>query len=85
VFGDSAPADENGEYALLTQEELEAMDPKELGATAKEFDLVTDNLLVKVRGKVNVEKTKEAIIAAILEAQGADDSGGDAADEGNPF
>jgi hypothetical protein len=85
VFGDTAPADENGEYALLTQEELEAMDPKELGATAKEFDLVTDDLLVKVRGKVNVEKTKAAIIAAILEAQGADDSGGDAADEGNPF
>lgn len=83
-FGDTAPpADEPD---LLTEEELVAMDPKELGATAKEFDLDTSTMLVKARGgKVDVEKTKAAIVAKILELQGADDAPEDGSDETNPF
>lgn len=81
-FGDTAPANDAPED-LLTEEELRAMDPKELGATAKEFDLDTTELLVKVRGKVDVDKTKAAIIAKILEVQAADEPEED--DGSNPF
>lgn len=76
---------------LLTEEELKGYDLKELGNVAKEFDLdPTDSIVKYVRGankgKVNQESTKEKIIAAILEAQGADDGdGGDAGGDEDPF
>lgn len=75
----------SSEEDLLTEEELQAMDMKELGATAKEFDLNPEDSIVKVRGKVNLEKSKEKIIAAILEAQGAEEEPGDGGGDDSPF
>ena len=66
-FADAAPAEEE---ALLTNEELEAMELKELGELAREFDLEPKELIVKTRGKLDTDKTKAAVITAILEAQG---------------
>jgi len=84
IFGDE-PADGDADD-LLTEEELVAMDPKELGATAKEFDIDTAELLVKVRGKVDVEKTKAAIVAKILDVQGSNEDPADGdGDDSNPF
>lgn len=77
-FGGEAP---EGEY--LTDEQLQAMDIKELGKIAGEFDIDPQTLVVRHRNKkVNLEGTKTAVIAAILEAQGAPE---DAADEEDPF
>lgn len=77
--------DEGGE--LLSREELEGYDLKELGSVAKEFDLDPTEFIVKVRGKLSQEKTKDNLIDAILDAQGdADpDEGGDEGDEEDPF
>lgn len=70
---DANPFAEGGE-GLLTGEELQAMDLKELGAVAKEFDLDPMTLVVKNRAKkVDADKTKAAVIEAILTAQGAED------------
>lgn len=81
--GDVFGGDEGGtEY--LTAEGLGELDMKELGVVAKEFDLDPNEFLVKVKGKLDLVKTKDAVIAAILEAQGApgEDEGGD---EESPF
>jgi len=59
-----------GEY--LTEDQLAAMDVKELGKIAGEFDIDPQTLVVRNRAKkVDLAKTKSAVIAAILEAQGA--------------
>lgn len=68
---------------LLTEDELDKMDLKELGTVAKEFDLEPTSFIVKTRNKLDQEKTKAAVIAAILEAQG-DDGNDDGGDE-DPF
>lgn len=80
--------DEGGEESdLLTQEELEGYDLKELGNVAKEFDLDPKESLVKFKsgekkGKTNASATKKALIEAILEAQnGVEDEGEDDGDE----
>lgn len=80
---DGNPFEETAEE-LLTEEELAAMDPKELGAVAKEFDLDPNDLVVKVKGKVDVAKSKAAIIAAVLEAQGGEDDP-EPGDDESPF
>ncbi len=68
----------------LTEDDLQAMDIKELGKIATEFDLDPQALVVRNRAKkVDLDKTKAAVIAAILEAQGAPE-GDDAVDE-DPF
>lgn len=59
-----------GEY--LTEEALAAMDIKELGKIAGEFDIDPQALVVRHSNKkVNMAGTKAAVIAAVLEAQGA--------------
>lgn len=65
---------EDGEVELLTREDLEAMELKELGALAQtDFDITPQDHIVKVKGKVSPDKTKEKLIDAILEAQGAEE------------
>lgn len=93
-FGEE-PEEEEGEEEsdLLTAEELEAMEPKELSAVAKEFDLDPNDLIVKFKsgekkGKVNVAASKKAMVEAILEAQGGDEESeedGDVEDDDSPF
>ena len=76
-FGDEP----EGEY--LTEEQLQAMDVKELGKVATDFDIDPQALVVRHRNKkVNMEATKAAVIAAILEAQGAP---AEDEDDDNPF
>lgn len=74
------------EEELLTREQLEAMDLKELGAVCPDFDLTPQDYIVKVKGKgkVNADKTKAAVIDAILEAQGAEEEGGAGETAANP-
>lgn len=68
----------------LTEEDLNAMDIKELGKVAGEFDLDPQSFVVRNRAKkVDLEKTKAAVIAAILEAQGAPEGDDDLGDD--PF
>ena len=87
--GDVFGGEETTAPEYLTEEGLNELEMKELGATAKEFDIDPNDHLVKVKGKVDLEATKAAVIAAILEAQGAPgdepeaDAGGD--DEESPF
>lgn len=85
---------EDGGDDLLTQEELEGYDLKELGNVAKEFDLDPKESIVKFsrganKGKTNPDKTKEKLIEAILEAQSGDEepSGADEddGDDDDPF
>lgn len=71
------------EADLLEQEGLEAMDLKELGGIAKEFDLDPNDSLVKNGTKTDAEATKAAIIKAILTAQNGD--GDPEEDDDNPF
>ena len=68
--------EQGGENDPYTVDELEAMDLKELGAILKD-DFGTDpqTLIVKTKGKLDLDKTKEAVVNAILEAQGAGDEG----------
>jgi len=82
--GDGAATDGGEDY--LTEDDLrdteQFPDLKSLGELATEFDLDPKDSIVRFarganKGKVNVEKTTDAIIAAILEAQGADDTGTD--------
>lgn len=74
-----AAGEVDGDY---TEEELNGMELKEIGGIAKDdFELDPNDSIVKVRGKVNNDKTKAALIAAILEAQAGDQ--GDSND--NPF
>jgi hypothetical protein len=84
-MGDSGPeaapdpfGDSEGEEDLLTEEQLQAMDLKELGGICTDFDLTPQDYIVKIKGKVNADKTKEGVIAAILEAQGAEEPDADA-------
>lgn len=73
-----------GDSELLTREELEAMEMKELGSIAKEFDLDPNDSVVKARGgKVDMDKSKAKIIEAILTAQDGTDEGD--GDTDNPF
>lgn len=85
--GDAEPdfGGDEPEQDFLTQEGLEAEDLKALGAIAKEFDLDPADSIVKVRGKVNNDKTKAKIIEAILEAQGADEPGDEGGEDESPF
>lgn len=87
-FAEEAPADD-GAGDLLTEEELLAMEPKDLSNVCKEFDLDPQSLIVKYtsganKGKVNVEASKKAMAEAVLEAQNGP-AGGDDADDGDPF
>jgi len=69
-FGDEDEAEDD---ELLTADSLEAMDLKELGGIAGEFDLDPKEHIVRNRAKkVDSAKTKKALIDAILEAQGAE-------------
>lgn len=68
--------DEDEGDDLLTEEDLDAMENKELASTAKEFDIDPKQF----KGK----KARANIIAAILEAQGADSADDDEDDE-EPF
>ena len=78
VFGGTA--EDAGE--AYTQEELEGMDLKELGGVAKDdFSLDPNDFIVKVRGKVNADKTKAAVIEGILAAQEAEDAEGGSGDD----
>lgn len=76
-------AEPEGDY--LTDEQLQAMDIKELGKIAGEFDIDPQELVVRNRAKkVDIVKTKAAVIAAILEAQGAPGAEEDGSDD-DPF
>lgn len=82
--GDEAEAPAEDEAQPYTEEELAELDPKALGNVAKEeFELDPNALLVKVKGKVDLAKSKAAIISAILEAQEAGAT--EDADEESPF
>jgi hypothetical protein len=70
AFGDDGDGDE--EY--YTAESLSELDNDGLKDAAGEFDLDVKDYVVKVRGKTNVPKTRDAIIEAILEAQGVEDN-----------
>jgi len=83
---DSGTSEDTGSDDPYTEAELDAMEPKELGGVARDdFNLDPNELLVKVRGKVNVDKSKAKLIEAILEAQNAEDGSGDDAEGDNPF
>lgn len=91
-FGGDEGADETQAdyYTRAALEEVE--DLKELGEAAKEFDLDPASFIVRNKAKkVDVAKTKAAVIDAILEAQGVGDNGGEdapadeAGDEDSPF
>lgn len=67
---DDAPASDDGDE-LWTEDELKALDMKELGAAAKEFDINPNDFVKKVRGKNKVDV--DGLVSSILEAQGTDD------------
>jgi hypothetical protein len=71
---DDASGDETADY--VTEEQLLAMEPKELGDLAREFDLDPADLLVRKGKSVDVAATQAAIVAAVLAAQGAGDTDG---------
>lgn len=79
--------DEAGDDELWTEESLSELELKELGEAAKEFDLNPEDFIVRNRAKkVDTDKTKEAVIAAILEAQnGTEEESGGADDGDSPF
>jgi len=85
-FDAAAEAEPDSGVEYLTEEGLLEMDLKELGELAKtDFDLDPNEYVVRdSKKKVDLDATKAAVVAAILEAQGAD---GDAAeeDEESPF
>jgi hypothetical protein len=87
--GTTEEVDFGGEAAgdpYLTEEDLAAMDIKELGKVAGEFDIDPQELVVRNRAKkVDMVKTKAAVIAAILEAQGAPEESATDDDEDSPF
>ncbi len=62
------------------------MDNKELGATARDFDIDPADYVKKGRGGKKVPQRDE-LIAAILEAQGADidEAAGEEGDDEDPF
>lgn len=80
-FGE-AESEEDSDY--VTEEELTAMDLKAVGEVAKEFDLDPKEYVVNFRGKFSSQRTQAKLIAAILEAQGAEPEGSDGEGE-NPF
>jgi hypothetical protein len=92
AFGDGDDTTEDVDFGsdaegdpYLSEEDLAAMDIKELGKVATEFDIDPQALVVRHRNKkVNMEGTKAAVIAAILEAQGAPGDGDDT-DDDDPF
>lgn len=74
--------EEDGE--LLTREDLEGMEPKELAETASEFDIDISDFTGKGKSKAAQKKDKmKQVIDAILEAQG--DGGEDEDDDEDPF
>lgn len=88
-FAEAAP-DEPDDGGLLTEADLEALEPKDLSAVAKEFDLDPTTLIVKFgsganKGKVNIPASKKAMIEAILEAQGGNTDDAPEGDDGDPF
>lgn len=95
AFADDADGSSNGDDPfsedqgsaedLLTRSQLEEMDLKELGALCTEFDLTPQDYIVKVRGKVDNDKTKAAVVDAILEAQGGDPEAEETGDPDDPF
>lgn len=82
-FGGGDDDAEDGDF--LTDDELRAMDLKELGAVAKDFDIDPNDFVKKVRGKNKVDT--DGLIESILEAQGdTEDAGdGDEDDDESPF
>lgn len=75
-FADAAGEEE---LDLWTAETLGELDLKALGEEAKtNWDLTPQDFIVQVKGKTDAAKTKDAIIAAILEAQGAEEPEADA-------
>ena len=91
----SSPADDSDAFAsddgetsdeeFLTREFLEGNVLKDLGIIAKEFDLDPNSFVVKKGKAVDQAATKEAVIDAILEAQGDTDNGSEDDDEESPF
>lgn len=79
AFGEDEPEEEESAEEepedYYTAESLDALDNDGLKAAASEFDLEAKDFVVKVRGKTNVPKTREAIITAILDAQGVEEGG----------
>jgi hypothetical protein len=83
-FDDEAEDEAGEEEDFYTEESLDGLDNTELKAAAEEFDLDVSTLVVKNRAKkTDVPKTRAAIIAAILEAQGVVDEDEEEAEE--PF
>lgn len=81
----SSPFDEDEaepEGDLLTREQLENMENKELGGVAKDFDINTKQYAKKVKGKVQPDRA--GLIDAILEAQGGEEEPSEDDDE-DPF
>lgn len=79
-FEDEGDGDKEDGEDLLTEDDLANMDNKELGATAKEFDIDPKDFIVK-NSKGKKEADRAGLIAAILEAQGAEGEG----DDEDPF
>jgi hypothetical protein len=75
AFDDDEDVGGEEDDEILTEEDLDAMEPKEIAALLPDFDLSADDLKVKVKGKLDVNKSKAKMIAAILEAQGAEEEG----------
>jgi hypothetical protein len=84
AFGSGSGAPEgDAEAEDYSEEELQDMDLKELGRIAREeFELNPEDSVVKVRGKVSNDKTKDKIVAAILAEQGGSD---EAEEDDSPF
>lgn len=78
-FGDDSGAEEED---LYTEEYLIGLEMKDLGEAAKQFDLDPNDFLVKKRGKVDLDATQAAVVAAILEAQNGSEEAGD---DDSPF
>jgi hypothetical protein len=84
--GDGGGTSDEGDAEDYTEEELMAKEPKELGAIAKEeFDLDPAQFVVKVRGKVNVDKSKAALVEGILQAQAEEEEEEDSGEAESPF
>ena len=86
AFASEPESGETETEALLTESELQEMELKELGDLAKEFDLEPNDFVVKNRAKkVDLDKTKEAIIVGILTAQNGEPEAETTTTDESPF
>jgi hypothetical protein len=93
IYGEEDPEEESADSdsdngGILSEDQLNEMGMRDLGALAKEFDLDPKDSVVKYKsgtkaGSVNQTASKKTIVGAILEAQGADADQED--DDDNPF